>query len=188
MIYDNGKELAWPQDLQKNEIYVTAVHDPKITIGELRNHANAFVSTDIICHFDSDDWSHPNRMSEQVALLQAAVRNARARVCCLVIGRLSNQSCQESESPRWYASTRHHPSMTASMREAWLYTNNDTRYALGTSLCYWKETWKRVPFFLHLPVKDSSGEDDRFVKSVDCLGYPALTAHSRQSTDGRCRA
>jgi hypothetical protein len=30
--------------------------------------------------------------------------------------------------------------------EAWLYTAQDPRYCVGSSLCYWRSTWERKPF------------------------------------------
>ena len=76
LIWDSGKD---PSSLTgagcSSEIF-TVYDDPAgRTIGELRNRANDFRSpywsADIFVHFDSDDHSHADRISEQVRLLQA---------------------------------------------------------------------------------------------------------------------
>jgi glycosyltransferase involved in cell wall biosynthesis len=92
------------------------------TIGELRNMAirQSQRAVDICVHWDSDDWSHPNRIAEQVALLQSSGAD--------VVG--------YREMLFWNDVSR----------ETWLYSNPDPRYCLGTSLCYWRKTWERKPF------------------------------------------
>lgn len=50
----------WPTDERSNPL----------TIGELRNAANdteAARAADVLCHWDSDDWSHPIRIAERAA-------------------------------------------------------------------------------------------------------------------------
>ena len=59
--------------------------------------------------------------------------------------------------------------------EAWLYTNPDPRYALGTSLCYWRKTWERKPFeALPTSAPDSASEDARFIAGLNCVGESAF--------------
>lgn len=89
------------------------------TIGSLRNRANCHTDGDIIVHWDSDDWSAPERIAEQVALLQ------------------TNKHEAVGYSDMLFWDTR--------VNEAWLYTGSP-RYMLGTSLCYWRNAWKRKPF------------------------------------------
>jgi hypothetical protein len=91
------------------------------TIGALRNHVNALADgADIIVHFDSDDYSHPRRVEEQVALLES--RGADA------VG--------YNEALFW----------REPYEQAVWYSNPDPRYCLGASLCYWLRTWERKPF------------------------------------------
>ena len=108
------------------------------SIGALRNEANAMVgSADIIAHWDDDDWSHPHRLAEQVALLQASGAD--------VVG---------------YRDMLFWDQRPGAFCGAWLYSNPLTRgYALGTSLMYWRKTWKRCPF-------DDSRRRARMIASV----------------------
>src|SRR6266704_272750 len=77
LVYDTAKWPAyqafssWPA----NALYF---HAPRfdLAIGALRNEATQFAidegesDIDIVIHWDDDDWSHPNRIIEQVELLQ----------------------------------------------------------------------------------------------------------------------
>lgn len=164
LIYDTGKE---PVKLDNFE-HVYHEHRPEdsgLTIGALRNLAIAFahplcLNADIIVHFDSDDYSHPNRIAEQVALLQAS------RADCvgyneLLFWRDGNAPHAIGEEPD-----------TWDGEQAWLYSNRSSSYALGTSLCYWRKTWEKKPF-----ADTSSGEDLRFIeglKVVACTGTKAI--------------
>src|SRR5688572_13162716 len=44
---------------------------PRRTVVEKRNAVNDTANGDLICHFDSDDWSDPSRISQQVAFIEA---------------------------------------------------------------------------------------------------------------------
>jgi glycosyltransferase involved in cell wall biosynthesis len=118
------------------------------TIGQLRNEANKRAGdADILCHWDSDDLSHPNRIAEQVALLQASGADA--------VG--------YSDLLFWKMSASVDPSIPGNHRfgSAWLYTRPSKTCVPGTSLCYWRKTWERKPF-PHLPERgnpQSIGED-----------------------------
>lgn len=135
LVYDSGE----PQIPLSEDDYVHVDGRPRIhfakfysrparsgecaerTIGALRNEAIAVViaavdPVDIIVHWDSDDWSHPRRIEEQVDLLEASGADA--------VGYNQMTFWREAE------------------REAWLYTGS----ILGTSLCYWQSAWERRPF------------------------------------------
>lgn len=101
-------------------------------IGSKRNIACQHARGQIIQHFDDDDWSSPDRMAHQVEMLTAD--NKRR-----VVG---------------YSSMKFLDCLTG---DAWLYSSH-SRYALGTSLCYWREWWEQAKF-PHLNV----GEDNAFV-------------------------
>lgn len=94
------------------------------TIGRLRNAANRCAvdhyGADIIVHWDDDDVSHPRRIAEQVALLQASKK----------------QCVGYNEVLFW--DTR--------WNEAWLYRNPDPRWIAGASMCMWRSAWESCPF------------------------------------------
>jgi len=93
------------------------------SIGALRNLCQGFlpnVLADIVIHWDDDDWSHPDRIAEQVALLESTGAEA--------VGYNQMLFWRQEE------------------HEAWLYTSPNRNYALGTSLCYWRCTWEQKPF------------------------------------------
>ena len=130
LIWDAGAELlinhpAWDaipaveEDFQIAHVPVARIGNP--SVGQLRNSANAFwTEYPILIHWDDDDWSHPNRIAEQVALLQSSKAPA--------VG---------YSSLPWWDSVK---------REAWLYKSGNSRYCLGTSMCYWRTTWERNKF------------------------------------------
>ena len=155
-VLDTGKEEfpLWQSGGVYGE-YVPGLRIDKSTIGKLRNLANHYANpqcldADIIAHWDDDDYSNPNRLAEQVALLQASGAEAvgysdmlfwdeRPLGEALGISVVKDAKCQA----------------------AWLYSNPISRYALGTSLCYWRKAWERVAFD-DVPV----GEDDRWCRKV----------------------
>ena len=53
--------------------------------------------------------------------------------------------------------------------EAWLYSNRDPRYCLGTSLCYWRKTWERKPF-----EATSQGDDHLFTLGLKCVSVTSI--------------
>ena len=128
------------------------------TIGTLRNLANSYRTgfgheqSDILIHWDDDDWSHPNRIAEQVALLQSSGAD--------VVGYNEMLFWREPEMQNSLGLTR--------PGEAWLYSGSPAQI-LGTSLCYWRRTWERKPF-----EATSQGEDARFIAGLKCGGITSL--------------
>ncbi len=106
------------------------------SIGALRNLANASAigrySPDIIINWDDDDWSHALRMASQVEQLSSTVIDRRMSGQGIVPAPAVGYS-----DLLWWDSTK---------LEAWMYTNGSNHYCLGTSLCYWPETWRKFPF------------------------------------------
>jgi glycosyltransferase involved in cell wall biosynthesis len=132
------------------------------TIGALRNKANALATGEIICHFDTDDTSHPNRISEQVALLTASDADA--------VG--------YSEMLFW----------RTPQAEAWLYAHRRPGHALGTSLCYWRETWECKAFADAPKGECATGEDHLWrlglnVVSVGC--FERIVGYTTEYSDTR---
>jgi hypothetical protein len=159
LIWDTG-ELT--QDLDSTgegdgevvHIPAAAYRMPVPTIGALRNEAIAFwTEYPIILHWDSDDWSHPNRIAEQVALLQS-----------------SGKQCVGYRDMLFWDTT---PGQFCS---AWLYTNPLQKYCLGTSFCYWREAWERRPFEAIGGAPKGRGEDLQWLRGIDSLGVSSLGA------------
>lgn len=104
------------------------------SIGGLRNFANRAVgelSVNAIAHWDSDDWSHPDRLAMQAAALERDDVEVTGFGEFLVWNSLSNQ--------------------------AWRYESQHARkkYVVGGTMCYLRSAWERDPF-----PERNRGEDD----------------------------
>ena len=154
VIYDTGKE---PLKLDAGGFLLHHVHEEVdgLPVGALRNNANRIVGADVIVHWDDDDWSHPNRIAEQVALLKETGADCVGyndmlfwRTRCLTLeGAVSEMHSIESD--------------------AWLYKHHRANYALGTSLCYWRSTWEAKQFKDHLGAKSGgTGEDHEWIQDM----------------------
>lgn len=135
--------------------------DTKLTIGEIRNGAAQFTvdllaagAPDVLIHWDDDDWSHPNRIAEQVSLLQS-----------------SGGDCVGYREMLFWRQAE---------REAWLYSNSNPGYCLGTSLCYWRKTWELKQFR-----NTSVGEDLQFITGIKCFGVAAFGCKGEALHDPR---
>jgi glycosyltransferase involved in cell wall biosynthesis len=139
----------------------------KARIGAFRNAANqsalGWCDAMIFAHFDDDDWSHPNRIAEQVALLQSSGKQCVGYRDMLFWN--TDQSCVQHARERCSECGED----TISQGEAWLYSNPNTNYALGTSLCYWRWAWEARPF-----EDRNEGEDKHFILGLDTVGVTSL--------------
>lgn len=137
------------------------------TIGALRNEANARPVGEIICHWDDDDWSHPRRIEEQVALLQSSGKDGKDAVG------YRDMLFWDSTKSLYVVEGKDTGAFEGSYKplaEAWLYESQQIeRYVLGTSLCYWRKAWERVPFPDRM-----RGEDDAWQQCVATLGISAI--------------
>ena len=157
LLVNSGKRLPFPE-------FPVHVNTMPASIGVLRNRANEFAkSAAVIIHWDDDDWSYPNRITEQVALL-----------------RLSGKECVGYREVLFWKEG-----------EAFLYTNHNPRYCLGTSLCYWRSVWEKRPFPDLPKHKGGTAEDtewlhgvDSLAASYDCYAPPMIaTIHGANSSD-----
>ena len=129
-------------------------------IGTLRNSlVRVCGPADIIVHLDDDDWSHPNRIAEQVALLQSSGADC--------VGYREMLFWRSASGPTDVDPMER--AMPVHPGEAWLYSNANPGYTLGTSLCYWRKTWERKPF-----PATNVGEDLQFCTGLKCVGTPSI--------------
>lgn len=154
------------------EFPIHLVMTPGKTIGHLRNLAIEFVCDrgapgdcpEIVVHWDDDDWSHPNRIAEQVALLQSSGADIVGYREMLF---WDNRKCADVFDGGL----------------AWLYSHPHPSYCLGTSLCYWRRTWEARKF------RDiSNGEEHWFCEGRKCIGASSLVEHPSESKDFEPRA
>ncbi len=175
LILDTGDPLLkMPRMAVEDSLGVYVDHSRPIhseTIGVLRNRANLWAKSlecEVIAHWDSDDYGSPQRLSEQVALLQSGDFDAVGYNDCLFWDtRLRIMNLEAGAMWR----------ETIFRNEAYLYRHPLPNYALGTSLLYHWRTWEAKPF-ADLPQAGSDVcEDFVFqsglrVKAVSSLSDP----------------
>lgn len=116
IVVDNGDSI---RDLLPDRATYLHVGKEKLSTGEMRNKACELARGPICCHWDDDDYSHPERIREQMKLMTG--------MPVAVTGYNTMFFIEESE------------------RKAWLYRNLDL-YALGTSLMYRRDYWRGGKF------------------------------------------
>lgn len=165
LVYDTGNS-AWFFDGSdaENELIVCAPEDVDKSIGYLRNKANTCTLADsVIIHWDDDDYSHPNRIAEQVAFLQESgadvvgysdllfwrcPRGKDAEARPPVAAPRAPDSVQDphqaAADPKGCDMASH---ASADLGEAWIYMAPPRGLTCPeASLCYWRKTWERRPF------------------------------------------
>ncbi|HET9304838.1 MAG TPA: glycosyltransferase family A protein [Candidatus Sulfotelmatobacter sp.] len=157
--YPNKRMLIWDTSQRPGEPLASdhfvvwhVLSVPGLTIGELRNWANhtaVDLGAEVLIHWDSDDLSRPERISEQVAHLEQSGADA--------VG--------YNIVPFW----RDPPG------EAWLYTNRNRSYGIGASLAYRAEYWQRHAFAALPKTKGGTGEDTEFVRNAGMSGVSAIS-------------
>jgi hypothetical protein len=170
-VLDTGRAHALPES---RDIKVGVFHSPDSrgkSISALRNLVAGGVSNrgshntkppDIFAHWDDDDWSHPERIAEQVALLQS-----------------SGADCVGyNQMLFWRQPFGFRPLNDDDPGEAWLYSNENPGYGLGTSLCYWRKTWERKPF-----PATNVGEDLQFTTGLKCAGVSSFVGGYHEPDD-----
>jgi len=144
------------------------------TIGWLRNVANRIAwdngICDLIAHWDSDDWSHPRRLEEQVALLEPSGK------MCVGYRELLfwDTRAIAINDPRCVSAWQAVPGSSdeTPRNEAWIYRNHQANWAAGASLLYRRELWEQQPF------DDAPHEDQRWMMtpavSRQCVGVSSI--------------
>ena len=129
LIYDTGAapyELPrmLPREISSRIVVVHAQSTARRTVGTLRNEAIEMAGkAAVIAHWDSDDWSAPERLAIQVPALQmhASFRAVGFHNMLFLDAR-------------------------AGLGRAWEYDHRRGDRAIGASLVYWRKTWERQPF------------------------------------------
>lgn len=175
LVWNSGDPMARiPTANNGQEFYSRVVRGPNPTIGLLRNAANRWAlegiagGADLIAHWDSDDWSHPRRLEEQVELLESYGK------MCVGYRELlfwDTRHIPLSEVPG--SALNDAPDAEAFVRnEAWIYRHPEPRWAAGASFLYRRELWQQQPFL------DAPHEDQRWwctpLVSRNCLGVSAI--------------
>ncbi len=143
LLFDSGHSPYRADSRHATVGYTYYKRNGRDTIGLLRNLANGQVQADIIMHWDSDDWSHPYRMGEQVAELEAS------RVDVVGYGKLLFWDSR--------------PLQMGVNAEAWMYDNAGRGHWMpGTTLCYWKNAWRRREF----PERKVVAEDSEWLQHI----------------------
>lgn len=128
-------------------VRLVRLHGPQRRIGEKRNAANAVSLGEVILHFDSDDWSHPQRIADQLEFMDKTGK-AVVGYSDLLYYRLEDRSL-------------------------WRYQyQTPSPYATGTSLCYLKSWWEKHKFDTRVSV----GEDALFSSEAYAAGQLASVA------------
>lgn len=168
LIWDNGKEAeaAWFEG--DDGEHVCTMPAIPFSIGAMRNFAAQYTAgkrqPQILIHWDDDDYSHPNRIAEQVALLQSSGAEAVGYRELLFWRTDSAQSATIS--------------LTLPKEEAWIWSHPAKTYCAGTSLCYWRETWERRPF-PDLPTgigpeRSGRGEETAWLREVKSVAVKSI--------------
>lgn len=114
------------------------IGETRMNVGEKRNRLCELASGELIAHFDDDDYSAPGRVADQVDRLMSSG--------AMLTG--YNEMLFRSEQAG----------------DCWLHYG-DATYAIGTSMMYRREFWKRHPF---KPIP--AGEDTLFLGQARAEG------------------
>ncbi len=121
VILDDWDDPSFPNGINHPLINYQVVGEltGKLNIPQKRNLVNGLTTGEIICHWDSDDWSAPGRLSDQVPRLLESGKGLSGYCTMLMV----------NEEGAVYN-----------------YVNYPNVYALGSSFCYLKSFWQQHPF------------------------------------------
>jgi glycosyltransferase involved in cell wall biosynthesis len=121
VILDDWDDPSFPEGIEHPLIRYHVIGEliGKLNIPQKRNRVNALTQGSIIAHFDSDDWSAPDRLADQVPRL-------------LESGKGLSGYCS-----MWFVNE---------IGDVYRYKNFPNAYALGSSFCYLKSFWEQHPY------------------------------------------
>ncbi len=153
------------------EVTCIGEHSPKrtLSIGELRNVANTashknLINAEIICNWDSDDWSAPTRIAEQVEFLQASGAEA--------VGYRDMLFWRDVPATEREVYGTGSDRVIDRVQEAWYYRCPNPAYCLGTSLLYARDCWEKKPF-----AAKNIGEDTEWMLRVKTVAVSSIAGN-----------
>lgn len=163
VILDEGP--AGPPEFLRNHSNITyssiVGRAARMTVGEKRNIANGMARGEIIVHFDDDDWSHPDRIAQQVEFLVSSGKQ--------MVGYHDLFYFRVSDRSFW----RYH------------FQGLPCVYASGTSQCYYKSWWEKHPFKKKIVGEDSEfafeARDAGELASIPDPGMIVVRSHGRNT-------
>lgn len=142
---------AFDSQTYKNRVLVADFQGDGMGYGSARNLINALAirthDPEFICHWDSDDWSAPTRLADQIKFLTSV-----HELDCTGFKDLIFWDERNPQAP-----------------EAWAYSHPDPRYCAGTSMMYYARCWKARPFDTL-----GYGEDLRWQKTLTRRAAPMM--------------
>lgn len=152
--------------LAANEILEDDFKPPESSIGALRNMANRHacdMKADVLAHFDSDDWSHPRRLEEQVELMRTTGKDA-VGYNDMLFWDTTWIDCGPNVAPAYQK------------REAWLYESHHPTKFLGSSMMYKRSAWENSPFHPDEPNEDTLwwGKNQNRCTAVSSMAIESL--------------
>ncbi len=123
VVLDNSGESIEP--LLPHDSRIKYFHCPRMPVGALRNLGTRYATGEICITWDEDDFSHPDRVKEQVKRLLASGKAVTGWHNIFYWDECTGKAYKYFYDP----SGRNHPP-----------------YAMGTSQCYLKSWWEKHPF------------------------------------------
>lgn len=187
--YENKRLLIWDSGREPLDVSFCDHYDFPIwtvrtsgvieTIGTLRNQASAWAvsrkpNTDILMHFDDDDWSAPERMADQVKLLETSGADV-VGYSDMLFWRAAGIGRDKDGTSRGCPVCFTLP--CSCNAQAWLYTApRGGCPVLGTSLAYKRSYWEKNPFPDQPRPGNVTSEYKQFVLQAKTASYPHLRA------------
>jgi glycosyltransferase involved in cell wall biosynthesis len=122
IILDNNETPI--EDLIPVDPRVKYYHCDRMPVGALRNLGTSYATGDICVTIDEDDWSHPERVEQQVGRLIGTGKDVTGFHSIYYFDTSDRKTYKY-----WYEPNRSHPP-----------------YACGSSQCYKKSWWQDHPF------------------------------------------